>query len=44
MGEIRTRLVEEGGTALSEPLSQTMLRDLEALGYGGRDLETAEPK
>ncbi|QDV05646.1 Choline-sulfatase [Planctomycetes bacterium Poly30] len=44
MGEIRTRLVEEGGTALSEPLSQTMLRDLKALGYGGSDLETAQPK
>lgn len=40
MGEIRTRLVEEAGSALSAPLSQTMLRDLEALGYGGEDLQT----
>ncbi len=44
MAEIRTRLVEEGGTALSAPLSRTMLRDLEALGYGGEDLQTIEPK
>jgi arylsulfatase len=44
MGEIRTRLVEEAGSALSAPISKTMLRDLESLGYGGRDLETVEPK
>ena len=40
MAEIRTRLVEEGGSALSAPLSQTMLRDLKTLGYGGEDLQT----
>ena len=40
MAEIRTLLVEEAGSALSAPLSQTMLRDLETLGYGGEDLQT----
>ena len=40
MAEIRTRLVEEGGSALSAPLSKTMLRDLKTLGYGGEDLQT----
>jgi arylsulfatase len=40
MAEIRTRLVEEAGSALSAPLSETMLRDLKALGYGGDDLQT----
>lgn len=44
MGEIRTQLVEEGGSALSAPLSKTMLRDLKSLGYGGEDLQTLDPK
>ena len=40
MTELRTQLEEEGGAALSAPLSATMLRDLESLGYGGEDLQT----
>jgi hypothetical protein len=39
MAEIRTRLVEDAGSALSAPLTETMLRDPKALGYGGDDLE-----
>ena len=40
MTELRTQLEEEAGAALSAPLSATMLRDLESLGYGGEDLQT----
>ncbi|MEM8712923.1 MAG: sulfatase-like hydrolase/transferase [Planctomycetota bacterium] len=44
MADIRTGLVEEAGAALSAPLSATMLRDLEALGYGGADFELPKGK